>query len=106
MKKVLSCILSFMPLLLIAFVVIAFMVASIFIGEGNMSTPENIAMICLMLVAVVAVILTFVLMIVYIVKAFKNPDLSTGMKVLWCALLYFFNLLIYPVFWFMYIRKE
>ncbi len=106
MKKVLSCILSFLPLLLIAFVIIAYIVAVLVIGEGIMTTPEIIAMICLLAVAVVAVILTFVLMIWYMIKACKNPDLSTGMKVLWCALLYCFNLLIYPVFWFMYIRKE
>ena len=106
MKKVLSCILSFLPLVLIAFVIIAYIVAAMVIGEGIMTTPEIIAVICLLLIAVVAVLLTFVLMIIYIVKACKNPALSTGMKVLWVFVLYSFNVLVFPVFWFIYIRKE
>lgn len=107
MNKVLSCILSFMPAVLVFGALLMFFVFYLIAGdESTMTAAETIIAFLILGIEFIGVILTFVLMVWYMVKACKNPYLSTGMKVLWCFLLYFFNLFIYPVFWFIYIRKE
>lgn len=106
MNKVLSCILSFLPAVLIFSSLLAFFACYMIFGEGTMTAFETILAFLIIGVEFIGVILTFVIMIWYIVKVFKNPELSTGMKILWCFLLYSFNLFIYPVFWFIYIRNE
>lgn len=106
MKKALSCILSFLPLVMIAGTFIVLFIAILVFGEGTMSTGEIILMIGLILFELLGVALTFFMMIWYMIKTFKNPGFTTGMKVLWCILLYCFNLFVFPVYWFLYVRKE
>ena len=102
MNKALSCILSFLPAILVFGTVILFAVFGIVVGtEGTMGVGATIFMILLLIFEFVGVILALVM-----IKACKNPNLSTGMKVLWCILIYSFNLFIFPVYWFIYIRKE
>ena len=85
---------------------VVFFLSYFIVGEGTMTAGETIFMLGLVLFTLIAVILTFVLMIWYMIKACKNPELTTGMKVLWCVLLYCFNLVAFPVYWILYIRKE
>ena len=106
MKKALSCILSFLPLVMIALTFIVLLVALLIFGEGTMSTGETILMIGLILFEFIGVALTFFMIIWYMIKTCKNPEFTTGMKVLWCVLLYCFNLFVFPVYWFLYVRKE
>ncbi len=106
MKKVLSCMLSFLPLGMIVLTMVVFFLSYFIIGEGTMTTGETIFMLGLILFELIAVVLTFALMIWYMIKACKNPEFSTGIKVLWCVILYCFNIIAFPVYWFLYIRKE
>lgn len=106
MKKVLSCILSFLPLVMMALTFLVFFIAILIFGEGTMSSGESVLMIGLILFELIGVALTYVIMIWYMIKTCKNPGFTTGTKVLWCLLLYFFNLFVFPVYWFLYIRKE
>lgn len=106
MNKVLSCVLSFLPLVLFILSMVGLIVFAIVAGEGTMSVGGTIALIALFIFELITVVLTFGIMIWYMIKACKNPELSTGMKVLWCALLYCFNMIAFPVFWFMYIKNE
>lgn len=105
MKKAMSCLLSFLPgiTLLISFISVF---AITIMGADTMSTGETVLALLMVLIAFVAVILTYGVMIFYIVKACKNPALSGGMKALWIALLYCLNVFVFPVFWFMYIKNE
>lgn len=42
----------------------------------------------------------------FIYMAIKNKQLDNNMKIVWCVLLYLLNIFVFPVFWFMVIRKE
>lgn len=105
MKKILSCMLSFLPGILL---LVSFITAFLFTIFGNdpLSTFETVLAFLMMGLAILAVILTYGVMIYYIVKACKNPQLSGGMKALWVVLLYCFNVFVFPVFWFMYLKNE
>lgn len=103
MKKTMSCIVSFLPLILLA-VTFIFMCLLFFVEEG--SALLMIIGLIGALIALAASTTGVVLMVIYMIKACKNPALSTGMKVLWCILLYCFNVFLFPVYWFMYIGKE
>ncbi len=103
MKKSMSCILSFVPLVTLVLAVIV-MCLLFFVEEGS-----ALMMIIGLIGALIALATSttgVVLMVIYMIKACKNPALSTGMKVLWCALLYCFNIFVFPIYWFMYIGKE
>ena len=106
MKKVVSCILSFLPLVMIFLTMVVFFLSYFIVGEGTMTAGETIFMLGLVLFTLIGVVLTFVMMVWYMIKACKNPEFSTGIKVLWCVLLYCFNLVAFPVYWILYIRKE
>lgn len=107
MNKALSCFLSFLPAILVFGTLILFAVFGIVAGmEGTMGAGETIFMIFLLVFEFIGVILALVMIVWYMIKACKNPNLSTGMKVVWCFLIYSFNLFIFPVYWFIYIRKE
>lgn len=106
MKKGLSCILSFLPLVMIVLTFVVLFAMLIIFGEGTMTTGQTILMIGLLIFELIGVILTFVVMIWYMIKTYKNPEFTTGMKILWFVLLYCFNLFVFPVYWFMYVRKE
>ncbi len=105
MKKILSCLLSFLPgiLLLVSFITVFFFTL---FGNDPMTTFETLLALLMVGLAFLAVILTYGVMIYYIVKACKNPQLSGGMKALWVALLYCLNVFVFPVFWFMYLKNE
>lgn len=110
MKKTLSCILSFLPTIVIFIsMVILILITGFENGGYSIGTPVVILRICTLLVEIAAFILGFVLMIIYIVKTVKNKNLSTGMKVLWCALLFYLSVFLYvilPIYWFAVLRKE
>lgn len=106
MKKVLSCILSILPIVMIAITFIVALVFLMIVGEGTLTTGQTIFMICLFAFELIGIALTFFMMVWYMIKTCRNPEFSTGMKVLWCALLYCVNLIAFPIYWFLYVRKE
>ena len=106
MKKGLSGVLSFLPLVIIVLTFVVLLVMLFIFGEGIMSTGEMIFAFGLILFELIGVILTYVVMIMYMIKTCKSPEFTTGMKILWCVLLYCFNIFVFPVYWFMYLRTE
>ncbi len=106
MKKALSCILSFLPLVMIVTTFIVLLACMIIFGEGTMSTGETILAMGLIIFELIGVALTFFMIVWYMIKTCKKPEFSIGMKILWCALLYCFNMIAFPVYWFLYVRKE
>lgn len=105
MKKVLSCILSFLPLITLFGAVLGIFVFMLFTTDP-MSDVEIFFAILMVAGAFVAVFLTYFVMIWYIVKICKRKDIQIAVKVIWCICLYYFNVFSFPVFWFMYIRNE
>jgi len=107
MKKVLTCILSIIPLIATVIMTMAMVFLGIASEEGLLyGSSEDIAVLLLFLFMILYLIAMFGIMIYFIVISCKNPMLSTGMKVLWCFLHYQFNVFAFPVYWFLYIRKE
>lgn len=105
MKKLGSCILAFAPGVLLFITLIA---AALFSSWGSdpMSSFEVFVGLAMVALAFLAVILCFTVMILYIIKTVKSPYISADMKAVWCILLYMFNVFVFPVFWFKYIRNQ
>ena len=55
---------------------------------------------------ILAVIAVYGVMIWLIVKTIKKQEMSTLAKVVWCICLYSFNIFVFPIYWFVYLRKE
>ena len=49
-------------------------------------------------------LLSFALMAVYIVHAFKNSRFTQEMRILWVIILFMGNMLAFPVYWWLYLR--
>ena len=73
---------------------------------GIITENEKGLAICVFLIAIIAVIVIFGVMIWLIVKTIKNKEFTTAKKVVWCICLYYLNIFAFPVYWFMHIRKE
>lgn len=101
MKKLISLIFSFIPLILFIMFVKNFLFDIILEGSVN---PSSISVF--IFIALLLVITTFADMFWLMYKTFKHPTLSTGAKIVWMILLYFFNIFIYPIHWFIFIRRE
>lgn len=107
MKKVITCILSFIPLVFTVLMTIAMVSFGIALDQGAFyGTMEDVVVIGLFIFIILYLIAVFGIMIYFIVITCKNPNLSTGMKVLWCFLHYQFNAFAFPVYWFIYILRE
>ncbi len=110
MKKTLSCILSFVPTVTIFICIIILIFFTGYESLGyEIGTIGVILRILTLLVEVAAFVLGIVLMIIYIVKTIINKNLSIGMKILWCALLFYLSVFLFailPVYWFVVLRKE
>lgn len=107
MKKVLTCILSIIPMIATVIMGLAMAVLGIASEEGLLyGSTEDVAVLLMLVFMILYLIAMFGIMIYFIVISCKNPMLPTGMKVLWCFLHYQFNVFAFPVYWFLYIRKE
>ena len=107
MKKVLSFILCILPFILFFGTCIPLLGISI-AEEMGMMTEESIMGISILLLigAILAVISVYGVMIWLIIKTVNKQDMSTTGKVVWCVCFYFLNIFVFPVYWFVYIRKE
>ncbi len=107
MKKVLTFVLAVMPLPL-SFV---YLVACVFMAIADENgwfagIMEDVYILLLLGFTLVLVAITIAAMTYFIVKACKNPKLTGGMKAIWCVLLYQLNVFVFPVYWFLYLRKD
>lgn len=107
MKKVLSFILCILPLILFFVICIPLFQYSI-TGKTEFfsQVPDEIFPILLFWLSVLVVIAVYGVMIWLIVKTVKRQEMSTAVKAVWCLCLYWFNIFAFPVYWFVYIRKE
>ena len=83
------------------------MVIGIGVEMGFISEGVVLPMMLLLIIAcLLLVVSTWGVMIWLIVKTIKSPSLEVGLKIVWCFLLYLFNVIAYPIYWFAYIRNE
>lgn len=107
MSKGLSCFLCWLPLVLYIVAVIPMCVVAVGSEMGMFADEMVLAVAILMLlVAILFVVATYGVMIWLIVKTVKNSQMEGAIKVVWCICLYFLNVLAFPAYWFIYIRKE
>lgn len=122
MKKFLEGVLAFGPLIslvisiaCIVLIYIGLFVMAIYAGITG-ADPEEFSSILLGIFGIVMLIgwITFsfitivfcmIDMFVFCIYACTNPNLDTGMKVLWCFLFVFFQLITCPIYWCIYRRK-
>ncbi len=104
MKKVLSCIFSFLPLV---FVLTAGALKLTFsyidiIYEDSAVYKTAIMILLLVIAGITALVDT----IVFVVKAMKNKRIESDMRVIWAACIVLFGMFAYPVYWIVYLRTE
>lgn len=105
MKKAMSCLLSFLPLIFLIISMIGIIKLAA-VESQTLYGAEALGAMFYVFCAFVAVVLCYGVMIWYIIKTCKNPEFTTGTKVGWGVALYFLNVFVFPVYWFMYISKE
>ena len=107
MKKVFTCILSILPMIAMFLYTVGLVALGIASEEGLVyGSTEDVFVLLMFVLTIFLLIVVFGVMIYFIIHACRNPQLVTGMKVCWCFLLYQFNVFVFPVYWFIYLRKE
>lgn len=107
MNKTLSGILAFVPLAAMSSLLVAMIYMGINFGDAAyLTSAERVLLILTFIYMLACTALSFGFVAYYIVKTIRNPQLSTGMKVLWCFMHYQFNAFVFPIYWFLYIRHE
>ena len=107
MKKTVSGVLCFLPLVLFAFTMISyFLVTSCVDGSQEFEGVLAVFAILVLVVELLMVILTYGVMIWLMIVSCKRTDFTTGNKIVWCIKLYFLHMFIFPVYWFRYMRKD
>ena len=107
MKKILTFILAVLPGVVGFFYTIALIALGVSVELGWVyGVMEEI--LVLLMVALTLVLLFFLFggMIYFIVDTCRNPKISGGMKIFWCFMHYQFNVFVFPVYWFLYLRKN
>lgn len=107
MKKKLTGILAFAPIILFIASIILF--AIVWINHGD--EPEivgsaRIGLVIIVIGMVLAVILTFAAIITFIIMACINKEFSASKKVLWVILLYLLNMFVFPIYWYKHINTK
>lgn len=107
MSKKLTAFLCWLPFVMMFLVLVPWMVTSIMMNAGVIAESTAIPiLIIIMLFIFVWVASVWGVMIWLIVRTVKNSSMDTGVKVAWCFGLYMLNVIMYPIYWFVVIRKE
>lgn len=107
MSKKLSAFLCWLPFVMMFLVLVPWMVVSIMMNTGVIAESTAVPiLIIIMLFIFVWVASVWGVMIWLIIRTVKNPSFDLGMKVAWGFGLYMFNVIAFPIYWFVVIRKE
>jgi hypothetical protein len=80
---------------------ITFIVMFIVVGPGNSGTNIYLGIL------VIAAIISYPsVLIIYVIHVYRSKGISKEQKNLWAALLFFGNIIIYPVYWYLYIWRK
>ncbi len=107
MSKKLSAFLCWLPFVMMFLVLGPWMVVSIMMSAGVIAESTAVPiLIIIMLFIFLWVASVWGVMIWLIVRTAKKPGFDLGMKVAWCVGLYMFNVIAFPIYWFVVMRKE
>lgn len=123
MKKFWYGVLAFAPIVLliiclasIILPIIAFFILGIGMGVSGSEVEGVMGLIVTLLILLMyagffigcfgTVIITWVDIIVFIIDAIKNPKVDQNMKAVWCCLFIFAQTFVFPVYWWIYIKKS
>lgn len=73
-------------------------------GGGETGPPPMIAFIFPL--HLLTMLISFALMVFYIVNVFKNKRIENDKKALWAVVLFFGGMLAMPVYWYLFIWKD
>lgn len=74
--------------------------------SGDTDAVSVTYMVSALVCTIVSVPMTFVFMVLFMFKVYKNLNMNERQKIVWYLLLYFGNLFVFPVFWYLYIYKR
>lgn len=123
MKKFWNGVLAFGPIVCLPisigcmvmpeFIILLLAIFSIITGTEPGETSYAIMAILFTLMIVVGIISMFLFVVftiadivVFCIYAIKNPRLDDGGKAIWCCLFIALQFFVFPVYWWIYIRKE
>ncbi len=99
MNKVVTGILAIVPSILFVIYMINLMMV-----DWNDARPDNMGIVCVLFAAIG--ILALIDTVLFIVYDCKQTHWSIEKRVAWGIALYSFNIFVFPVFWWLYMRKE
>ncbi len=115
MKRFWYGVLAFAPLVSMIgyFVVFALILLVTFIfgmagvpDENMLGSIAALAMFVWMWLGIFIVVATDIAdMVVFTVLAVKNPQLDAAVKALWCGSFFTFQMVSFPIYWWIYLRK-
>lgn len=110
MSKKTYGLLSFAPigLYILSLILIGIGAGLAYTGLAEAVGNDNLYVLAItaMVIAFIALILTYVVMVMLIVKACQNPHFTENKKIVWGLILFLLNMFVYPIFWYKYIYKE
>jgi uncharacterized membrane protein YqjE len=59
-----------------------------------------------MVLTALAIISIPSLMVFYMFNVYRNNRIAKNQRILWVALLFFGNIIVYPIYWYLYIWRE
>ena len=106
MSKKLAAFLCWLPFVMMFLVFVPWIAVSIMMNTGVIAESTAIPiLLIIMLFIFVWVASVWGVMIWLIIRTVKNPIMSTGVKVAWGFGLYMLNVIAFPIYWFVVIRK-
>ncbi len=105
MKKKITGILAFAPIVLFAASIVMMMIFLEMYGEaatvaGSAAILPSVALV----IMGVSIVLAVVTAITFIVITFINKDMDASKKILWVIILCLFNMMAFPLYWYTYLH--
>ena len=73
-------------------------------GSHSGSPPDGDLFMYIFPLHVLTMLLMFALTAVYVVHAFRSDELAPDKRMIWVVILFFGNVMAFPVYWWLYIR--
>lgn len=100
---------SLWPLVYVGLFIVGMVVLSATLSSsGGQPDPEQMPPLMAALFAghCLTMLLMFGMIAVYVVSVVRNPKLDPNMRILWVLLLFFGNLFVMPVYWYLYMWRD
>lgn len=99
--------LCWLPLVMMFLIFVPWIIVSISMNTGVLAESAAVPILIFLLVLILIwVVSVWAVMIWLIVRTVKNPNIDIVWKVVWVFALYLLNVVAFPVYWFVVMKKE